>query len=118
MRRVAKGRPEEIAMTTEVERKEKQKHSSTVSRTLREQVKKLLNENYAYMDSSAFRRKYIERELFAEDVALELPLTSWYQPTRDEALSPGSSGQPQLMKPEEERLMFLRFNYAKKRLLA
>ncbi len=89
-----------------------------VPRALRARVEPLLTENYAYMDSPVFRRKYIEAELFTFNEGIEpaLPLTSWYQPTRDEAIEQGFAGAPQLMKGAEERLMFLRYNYAKLRL--
>jgi RNA polymerase primary sigma factor len=86
-----------------------------IPKALRKQIETLLPENYAFMDSTVFRRRNIETELFTEDAEKELPLTTWYQPTRDEAIDlPGSP--PQLMKAPEERLMFLRFNFAKKRL--
>lgn len=89
-----------------------------VPRELRQRVEPLLLENYAYMDSPIFRRKYIEAELFTFDEGVEpvLPLTSWYQPTRDEALEQGAFAAPQLMKGKEEQIMFLRFNYSKLRL--
>jgi RNA polymerase primary sigma factor len=70
------------------------------------------------MDSSTFRRKHVEEELFTEDAERQLPLTSWYQPTREDLADNGYGSPPQLMKPQEERLMFLRFNYCKKRLSA
>lgn len=85
---------------------------------MRERVLRLLEENYSYMESNVFRRKNVEAELFTEDAERELPLTSWYQPTRDDAADLASGSPPQLMKGPEERLMFLRFNYCKKRLLA
>jgi len=56
------------------------------------------------MDSTVFRRKYIEKELFAFNSEPELPLTSWYQPTRDYA-SEAVTATPQLMNATEERLM-------------
>ncbi len=93
----------------------KQNRSSPVPRELRERVMALLEENFSYMDSPTFRRKNVEQELFTEDAERELPLTSWYQPTRDD-LGGLSSTPPQLMKTAEERMMFLRFNYCKKRL--
>jgi RNA polymerase sigma factor (sigma-70 family) len=94
----------------------KARRALPIPRTMRDQVAQLLDENFAYMDSPTFRHKYVEKELFTEDAQKELPLTSWYQPTRDDVADlPGSP--PQLMKGPEERLMFLRFNYCKKRLL-
>jgi RNA polymerase sigma factor (sigma-70 family) len=93
------------------------KRSPSVPRALRARAEALLDENYAFMDSPLFRRKNIEAELFTEDAERSLPLTSWYQPTRDDAFENGlSAGAPQLMKADEERMMFLRFNCAKMRL--
>jgi RNA polymerase primary sigma factor len=76
----------------------------------------LLEESYAFMDSPIFRRKNIESELYDFDREPQLPLVSWYQPTRDEAVDQTMAHAPQLMKGDEERMMFLRFNYAKLRL--
>jgi RNA polymerase sigma factor (sigma-70 family) len=90
--------------------------STTIPRTLRQKVEGLLDENYAFMDSPIFRRKNFEEELFDFENEPQLPLVSWYQPTRDEAVDQTISGAPQLMKGPEERMMFLRFNYSKLRL--
>ena len=84
-----------------------------VPRALREQVETLLDENYKFMPSPIFRRKHIEQELFNFEVEPELPRTRWYQPTRDEAVEQTTNAAPQLMKADEERLMFYRFNYCK-----
>jgi DNA-directed RNA polymerase sigma subunit (sigma70/sigma32) len=86
-----------------------------ISRLVREKVESLLLENYDYMDNPLFRKKGIERTLFDADAEVALPLTSWYQPTRDEEL-PATAGAPQLMNAQQERMMFLRFNYSKRRL--
>jgi RNA polymerase sigma factor (sigma-70 family) len=92
-----------------------------VPRALRAQAEQILAENYAYMDSPIFRQRGIEAELFSfEEKGGEepaLPLTSWYQPTREE-IADQLSGNPQLMKAPEERLMFRRFNFAKRKLNA
>jgi len=88
-----------------------------VPRALRQRVEPLLDEDYTYMDSPLFARKGIENELFAEgDQAPALPMIGWYQPTRDDIDAAEVGGTPQLMSPEEERIMFLRYNYAKSRL--
>jgi RNA polymerase sigma factor (sigma-70 family) len=92
-----------------------QLRATPIPRATRESVTRLLDENYAFMDSPTFRHKNVERELFSE-AEPALPLTSWYQPTRDDAVDFSTSGAPQLMKGAEERMMFLRFNYSKKRL--
>src|SRR5271170_5206039 len=105
-------------MATMTKVKNARRRPLTVPREMRERVERLLEENYSYMDSPTFRHKRVEAELFTEDAERELPLTSWYQPTRDDAADFGSNSPPQLMKGPEERLMFLRFNYCKKRLCA
>jgi RNA polymerase sigma factor (sigma-70 family) len=82
----------------------------------RQKVEMLLEESYAFMDSPIFKQRDIEKQLFTFEVEPQLPLTAWYQPTRDEAVDESIAGAPQLMKAAEERIMFLRFNYAKLRL--
>jgi len=92
--------------------------TAPVPKALRARVEELLKENYAFMDSPVFRRRNIERELFTFEQNEEpaLPMTSWYQPTRDEVLDVNITGAPQLMSAAEERTMFQRFNYSKLRL--
>src|SRR4051794_20643771 len=89
-----------------------------VPRALRAQAEQILAENYAYMDSPIFKQRGLEAELFSfEEKGGEepaLPLTSWYQPTREE-IADQLSGNPQLMKAPEERLMFRRFNFPKRK---
>ncbi len=98
------------------------RRSDAIPRIMRKRVEALLEENYAFMDSPIFKQRNIEKQLFAfeehkgEEPAL--PLTSWYQPTRDEAIDDTMKHAPQLMKGQEEKLMFLRFNLSKKRLSA
>ena len=94
--------------------------SEAIPRAMRAKAEALLEENYAFMDSPVFKQRNIEKNLFAfeEHQGHEpaLPLTSWNQPTRDEAIDETMSQAPQLMKGAEEKLMFLRFNLSKKRL--
>lgn len=86
---------------------------ATIPRAMRQKVEGLLEESYAFMDSPVFQQKNIDQELFDFDAEPQLPLVSWYQPTRDEAVDQTMAGAPQLMKGNEERMMFLRFNYCK-----
>src|SRR5438552_18946985 len=78
------------------------RRAAPVPRELRARVEPLLAESYAYMDSPVFRRKTIENELFSFGQTgghePALPLTSWYQPTRDEVVDISVTGAPQLMK--------------------
>jgi len=89
--------------------------SAPIPKALRAQVEPLVEQPYAFMDSPIYRQAGIEKTLF-EDAEPALPLVAWYQPTRDEALDASTSGAPQLMKADEERLMFFRFNYSKRKL--
>jgi RNA polymerase sigma factor (sigma-70 family) len=87
-----------------------------IPRLLRQKVEALLEESYDFMDSPVFKQKNIEKELFNFEVEPQLPMTAWYQPTRDDALDSAIVGAPQLMKGPEEKLMFLRFNFSKRKL--
>jgi RNA polymerase sigma factor (sigma-70 family) len=88
----------------------------TVSKDVLGRVEGILAANYAYMDSPVFKNRNIEKELFTFDTEEpKLPLTSWYQPTREDLESERVT-TPQLMSAQEEKLMFLRFNYAKRKL--
>lgn len=89
--------------------------TSPVPRALRARVEPLLEENYAFMDSPVFKQRNVETELFSDNPEPALPMTSWYQPTRDDP-DQAVSGTPQLMTAKEERIMFFRFNYCKLRL--
>jgi RNA polymerase sigma factor (sigma-70 family) len=89
-----------------------------IPRLLRQKVEALLLESYDFMDSPIFKQKNIEKELFNFEVEPQLPMTAWYQPTRDDVLDSAIVGAPQLMKGPEEKLMFLRFNFSKRKLTA
>src|SRR3954466_10792065 len=91
----------------------------SVSRAVAGRVEPILAVSYAFMDSPIFKQRNIEKQLFTFDEQQEpaLPLTSWYQPTRED-LEKQQSGTPQLMSAAEERLMFLRFNFAKRKLIS
>lgn len=102
-------------MASTINKQQSSVRTSPIPRALRAQVEPLLEENYAFMDSPVFQQKNIETELFAENAEPALPMTSWYQPTRDDPEN-ALTGTPQLMSAKEERLMFLRFNYCKLRL--
>lgn len=89
--------------------------SGRIPRDLREKATRILAERHDFIDSDEFRRRNIEAELFTGDCEPELPSTAWYQPTADD-IDVDLSRSPHLMKANEERLMFLRYNYAKRRL--
>jgi RNA polymerase sigma factor (sigma-70 family) len=107
-------RAPDAALEAELDRIEKAAaEPEVVSPALKKRVDAILAETYDFMDSEQFVRRGIEKELFDEHLN-RLPLTDWYQPTRDEAFEDQDNvSSPQLMKPAEEKLMFLRFNFAK-----
>lgn len=106
-----------VMMTSErIVRAVKPVRQAPIPKALRQKAEEILAGTYAFMDSEFFHKKNAEVQLFAEGMEPELPLTSWYQPTREEMLDSGITGAPKLMSAAEERLMFLRFNYAKLRL--
>jgi len=87
-----------------------------IPRALRERAEQILAEPYPFMDSESFKQRNLEAQLFEfENGEPQLPLTDWYQPTREE-IADQLKGTPQLMKGAEEKLMFLRFNFAKRKL--
>jgi RNA polymerase sigma factor (sigma-70 family) len=89
----------------------------SLPRAVAARATEILAQPYAFMDSPIFKRKGIEKELFTfEDEEPKLPLTSWYQPTRED-LENAKVQTPQLMSASEEKLMFLRFNFAKRKLI-
>lgn len=89
--------------------------AARIPRLLRERVDRILAEDYAYMDSPLFRQRNIEHQLFELEPEPELPPTAWYQPTAQD-LEQEMANSPKLMKADEERMMFLRYNYAKRKL--
>jgi RNA polymerase primary sigma factor len=93
------------------------KKVTSIPKGVLQRVEAILAGNYAFMDSPVFKNRNIERELFtfADGTEPNLPLTSWYQPTRED-LENNRATTPQLMSAAEEKLMFLRFNYAKRKL--
>ena len=106
-----------VATMTMTMTKKSPRRAKPVPRALRERAEQLLAENYAFMDSPVFKQRGIEAELFSFDKGEPaLPLTDWYQPTREE-IADQLKGTPQLMKAPEEKLMFLRFNFAKRKLV-
>ncbi|MGA2500793.1 MAG: hypothetical protein ABSH20_23900 [Tepidisphaeraceae bacterium] len=92
------------------------KPSKGIPRDLRARAGEILALDYAFMDSPQFRQKSLEARLFASGCEPVLPNTSWYQPTFED-IEKEITIAPKLMTSEEERLMFLRFNFSKQRIM-
>src|SRR5437763_12438465 len=89
-----------------------QTHAAPIPRALRQQAEAYLALSYPFMDSPTFKQRGIEKDLFNFEHEPQLPMTSWYQPTREDLLNSAITGAPQLMSASEEKLMFLRFNFS------
>ncbi|MFI5381168.1 MAG: sigma-70 family RNA polymerase sigma factor [Tepidisphaerales bacterium] len=87
-----------------------------IPRELRSRAEQILALDYAFMDSPQYRRKSFENSLFGPGCDPVLPDTSWYQPTFED-LDKEITNSPKLMTSAEERLMFFRFNFSKRRLM-
>lgn len=105
-----------MSVTTTTRRSTRPTAAPRLPKALRAQVEQVLAENYAYIDSPTFRHKRVDAELFGPDSVVELPPTSWYQPTAEDMESEIAQS-PKLMTAAEERQMFLRYNYCKRRLV-
>lgn len=95
-------------------------HSGRIPRQHRLRVELLLGEHFAFMDNPIFTQRGIERSLFAfaehGGSEPELPRTGWYQPTRNEKLDETMVSAPPQMNTAQERMMFLRYNFSRRRL--
>src|SRR4051812_704992 len=61
--------------------------AAPIPRALRAQAEGYLALNYAFMDSPIYKQRGIEKELFDFEHEPSLPMTSWYQPTREDLLN-------------------------------
>lgn len=84
----------------------------SLSRTLKDKVTAIIAGDYSYIESRHFSRPSIGEELFRDSMP-GLPSAEWYRPTLDPE---ENKYRVTKMTDDEERMMFLRLNYAKKRL--
>lgn len=68
-----------------------------------------------FVKNDMFKRASAERELFDEGMDITPASTSWYHPMIDDELVNGSAPSSSLLSAEQERHLFLRYNYARKR---
>ncbi len=103
-------------MPTALAEKRPSSKTRPMTRAVREQALRIIGRSYPYIDSPSFKRRGIEAELMATHVTTSLPQIAWYHPTADECAPGKLANAPVLMEADEERQMFYRYNYAKKRL--
>ena len=71
--------------------------------------------NLAYVESDMFRKVSAERELFEDSQVIQAASTSWYHPMVDDELTARSTPSSSLLTTEQEKQIFLRYNYARMR---
>jgi len=76
-------------------------------------VEEALTVDFDYVKNDVFRKASTERELFDEGIAINPASTSWYHPMVDEKLVGRSISASSLLNVEQERHLFLRYNYAR-----
>ena len=86
-----------------------------VQRTL---VEEALTVNLDPVPNALFKRASAERELFDEGMDISRASTSWYHPMMDDELIGNSAPSSALLTTEQEKHLFLRYNYARLRAAA
>ena len=71
-----------------------------------------------FMDSPEFRKRGAARRIYKDDLEIGLPDVSWYRPLLDGATggrkrAAPRKGKPLVLTAEQERSLFLKFNYAR-----
>jgi RNA polymerase sigma factor (sigma-70 family) len=81
----------------------------------REEVIEALTANLDYVKNDLFRKASAERDLFDEGMSINAASTSWYHPMVDDELIAQSAPSSSLLTTEQEKHLFLRYNYARLR---
>lgn len=68
-----------------------------------------------YVKNDLFKKASAERELFEEGMDITPASTSWYHPMIDDELIGNAAPSSSLLSAEQERHLFLRYNYARMR---
>lgn len=78
-------------------------------------VEEAMTVNLDYVKNDLFKKASAERELFEEGPEITPASTSWYHPMIDDELIGNSAPSSSLLTATQERHVFLRYNYARKR---
>ncbi len=84
----------------------------------RELVEEALTVNLDHVVNVMFKKPSAERELFDEGMEISKSSTSWYHPMIDDELVGNSAPSSSLLSTDQERHLFLRYNYARLRAAA
>ena len=97
------------------------KSSRQLSPTDQDALKRIVTEKYDYVVNDLFGQADAERVLFEEAPQIARPDTSWYHPVMENIASsarPASRAQAPPLTAEQERALFLQFNYCRHRVAA
>ncbi len=86
-----------------------------LSASEREVLEEALGANLNYVKNDLFKKPSAEKELFAPGKAITSVSTSWYRPMLDDDLLGSNVPNSSLLDTDQEKLAFLRYNYARKR---
>jgi RNA polymerase sigma factor (sigma-70 family) len=78
-------------------------------------VTEALTVHLDYVKNDLFRKAAAERELFEEGLDIAPASTSWYHPMVDDGLVARAAPSSSLLSTEQEKHLFLRYNYARMR---
>ena len=81
----------------------------------RELVEEALTVPLDYVKNDLFRKVSAERQLFDEGMDIQAASTAWYHPMIDDELISSSTPSSSLLTTEQEKHVFLRYNYARMR---
>lgn len=107
-----------IEMPTSVTLELTARHSAAMSgltdaqRTIFEEA---LTANLNYVKNELFKKASAEKELFGSGKDLLPTSTSWYRPMLDDDLLSSNAPASSLLTTDQEKHVFLRYNYARKR---
>jgi RNA polymerase sigma factor (sigma-70 family) len=76
-------------------------------------LEEALTVNLDYVKNPLFAKASAERELFDEGMDISKASTSWYHPMIDDELVGRSAPSSSLLSTEQEKHLFLRYNYAR-----
>ncbi len=95
------------------------RHALGLTRSEEKVLDRLLREPMDYIDSDEFYKKDAEHKIYDEAPEIQRPDVSWYRPLMDDLTSNPDrkvrSNGTVLLSAEEERVLFLQYNYARHR---
>ena len=87
----------------------------SLSESQRVLVEEALVVNLDFVKNDMFRKATTERELFEDGPEITAASTSWYHPMVDDGLVARAAPSSSLLTTEQEKHLFLRYNYARSR---